>query len=229
MNLKKDFELGVQSFLKPTELALQLKKTSTFMKGLKILLVFILILTFLFDIDAAITLFASGELPLNFISVPVLAIGLLVVSIILLVFFLVLLLMDSWVSWFVGSLLGGKAEFGEYFGAIVYPVGVSIIGMSGLTLLSSLTKLFFMLASPELGLDIIFGNLYGLIYLGISFWGFYVGVVFLKEIHKISMLKAFISAISFFVIIGVIAVVLATTLLMPLTLDLTGMITGLIA
>jgi len=186
MKLNEILSNGLEFLLRPTKTARKLKGKVSFSEGLIAYTVVAAIVIMIYFITQIITELISGTLA-NMLLFNI------ALSAILFVISVVGSVVVIGITWLVGKLLGGKAEFGDFYGVLAYSIlGVYVISsvvtdvfsiISAVVVKSKSTAIILIVVLIQLLLILVTTVLY-LIYETIA----------TREVHNISTIKAAVAA-----------------------------------
>ncbi len=206
------------SILSPKTAANKIAAKADIGDGVKVLLVASIIMLVVNVVLSTIANFVAGIVGLIFGSNALLTkavggligtvLGMVILILPALVFVVIVSFISFGIIWGICKLLGGKAPFGKYYGAMQYASGgVGILSAFVTGTLSIVTAVFIGI-SPALGSLVAMVML--LPALLVSLYSFYVTVIFTREIQKFSTMKAFIAVIlPTLIVIGILVALFA--------------------
>jgi hypothetical protein len=203
MDFNKMFKNVKESFLSPTKTAKKLVGKVSFSEGVITSLTIGAITSAISAILAAIIMLIEGKpgplqaLPASGLLFFILffILGVLIIVLIATIASLVVAIIDFGIVWFAGKLLGGKAKFGEFYGPLIYST-------AALSLLYAVILPFMYVG----GIITVF--LVELILLAVGIKALANQVIFTKEAHKISTVRAAIAVLCPVVLIVLLIIVL---------------------
>ncbi len=206
------------AILSPKKAANKIAAKTDIGDGVKVLLVASLIILVVNAVLTTIANFVAGIVGLVFGNNTLLAnaiggligtiLGVIILVLPALIFAIIISFIAIGIIWGICKLLGGKAPFGKYYGAMQYASGaVGILSTTVTGLLAIVTALF-------IGFSPAIGGLVAMVMMIpsmlVSLYGFYVTVIFTREVQKMSTIKALIAVlIPALIIIGLLVAMIA--------------------
>lgn len=200
--MPKDIE---ESLFRPTRAAKDLARRASFSDGVIVTAVITAIAYIVGIFLSAITVLVEGG---GAGSINGLFFAILLVLPVILIVILLTMIFD-WIMWFIGKQLGGRAEFGVFYGEIAYATAalslISILIFAIFEVLNSV--IFFTSGKSRFSLDLLSILPLSIILL----LSLIYETIFSREIHKISTAKAAVAVLVSLLLpllVGIILVVL---------------------
>ena len=203
------------ALLSPTKTAKNLSRRASLFEGVVVTVIISIISYIISNFFSVITYFVMGR-AFEIMFVLLSALFLVIPTVIII---LILTIIFNWITWLVGRWLGGKAEFGVFYGGLAYSTAALSLLSSLILGLFDVVRSVIVVSIGSVGGGII--SLVSLLPLSIIFLlSLIYETIFTRELHRISTARAAVAVLVPLLLVLVVAILAIVLMVLILGLGI---------